>query len=142
MQQTEPTQPSNDATVAELSQEVIHVPLWVKGGIAIGAIIFAIQMPSFSSSLSDAIQKNRAAKAYEGEQYDQAIDRYKDLYGRYPADKDFIKHLGLSYYRAGQYVEAMETFNQLAGVKMKKNEADEINAAISDMAAKLNIKTR
>lgn len=142
MQQTElPSSPTAETTVEPL-QEVTHVPLWVKGIVATGALLFAVQMPSFMSSLSDAIQKSRAAKEYDSAQFAQAIDRYRDLQSRYPTDNDLVKRLGFSYYRAGLYVESIGTFNHLAGVKMPKRDVDEINAAVSDMAAKLNSKTR
>jgi len=123
-------------------QEVTHIPLWVKGLVAVSVILFAVDTPNFMSSLSDAIQKNRAEKAYQSGQYAQAIDRYKDLRSRYPTDDNFIKQLGFSYYRAGRYSEALDTFNLLAGIKMPKREAEEINAAISDIATKLNLNKR
>lgn len=142
MQQPESAETPAVETPRLLPKEVTHVPLWVKGIVAAGLILFAVQMPSFMDSLSDAIQKNRAARAYDKGQFSQAIDRYKDLRGRYPADHELVKRLGFSYYRAGLFVESIETFNQLAGVKMPKREVEEINAAISDMAAKLNFKPR
>ena len=42
MQQTKP---------APLSREVTHVPLWVKGILAVCAILFAVRIPDFKSSL-------------------------------------------------------------------------------------------
>lgn len=137
MQQAESTPPTSTETVPEAPLEITHVPLWVKGIVAIGAVLFVVQMPGFMSSLSDAIQKNRAAKAFEAAQFAQAIDGYKVLHERYPRDLGLIKRLGFSYYRAGQYVESIETFNQLSGKTMTKSDVDEINAVISEMAEKL-----
>lgn len=142
MQQTGPTSSPVAETPADIPGEVTHVPLWVKGIAAAGAILFAVQMPGFAASLSDAIQKSRAEKAYGKGDFSQAIDRYKDLRGRYPADNNLVRHLGLSYYHAGRYVESIETFHLLAGVKMPKRDVEEINAAEADMADKLNLNTR
>lgn len=127
--------------VSEPPEEVVHVPLWVKGIVAGGAILFATQIPTFAGSLSDAIQKSRASKAYDNAQYSQAIDRYMDLRGRYPADKELTKRLAFSYYRAGSYIEAIDTFSQLGGTKMPKREIDEIEAAVVDIANKLNLQS-
>lgn len=142
MQQDEPTPPLNADAAVELPQEVTRVPLWVKGIVVTGAVLFAVQMSGFMGSLSDAVQKSRAEKAYDDARYAQAIDSYKALHSRYPADKNLIKRLGFSYYRAGLYVEAIDMFNELAGKEMPQREIDEINAAVSDMAARLNLKTR
>lgn len=131
---TETQQPTE---MAASPREIQHVPLWVKGIVAAGAILFAIQMLEFKSSLSDAIQKNRAVTADKAGQYVKAIDLYQGLRLRYPNDKDLKKQLGFAQYHAGQYIDALETFNLLAGIKMPKREVDEINAAISDIVAKL-----
>ena len=125
-----------------LPEEIRHVPLWVKGMVAIGVLLFLIQMPTFTSSLSEAIQKSRASTAYDKGQYLQAVEKYKELHLHYPADKELIKKLGFAHYRAGQYIEALNTFDQLVGVKMTKNEVAEINAVISDIAAKLNLNAK
>jgi tetratricopeptide (TPR) repeat protein len=125
-----------------LREEIHHVPLWVKGIIAIGAILFLIQIPTFFSSLSDAVKKSLASTAYNQAQYSQAIELYKELGQRYPTDKEIIKNIGFAYYRSGQYLETINTFNRLAGVKMSKKEVDEINAVISDIARKTNQKTQ
>ncbi len=144
MQQTESesTFPSNANTPEESPEEVTHVPLWVKGIVATGAIIFAIQMPGFGTSLSDAILKNRGEKAFESAQYSVAIDCFEDLHVRYPSDHDLTKRLGFSYYRAGQYINAIEKFSQIEGEKLPKREVDKINAAMADMVVKLNPETR
>jgi tetratricopeptide (TPR) repeat protein len=133
---TETQQPDE---IAAAQQEIQHVPTWVKGIVAAGAILFAIQMLDFKSSLSDAIEKNRAAMADRAGQYAKAISLYKDLRVRYPEDNNLKKELGFVQYRAGLYAEALQTFNLLAGVKMPKAEVNKINAAISDSAAKLNL---
>ncbi len=132
---TEIQQP-NETAVSP--REIQHVPVWVKGMVAAGAILFAIQMLDFKSSLSDAIQKSRAVTADRAGQYVKAIDLYKELRVRYPNDKDLKKELGFAQYRAGLYADALQTFNLLAGIKMPKQEVAEINAAIADSAAKLN----
>lgn len=124
-----------------LPEEIRHVPLWVKGMVAGGAILFLIQLPSFTSSLSDAIQKNSASADFDRGEYVQAADKYKALHARYPADQKITKELAFAQYRAGLYVDTLKTFDQLAGVKMTKKEVDEINAVISDVAAKLDLKT-
>jgi tetratricopeptide (TPR) repeat protein len=123
-------------------QEITHVPVWVKGILAISVFLFAVQIPDFPDSLRDAVRKSRATKAYYDGQYTRAIEHYKHLHARYPKDNDIVKNLGFSYYRAGLYVEAIETFNLLAGVKMPKDEVVRINLAVSDMAAKMNHKTK
>ena len=141
--QIEKTQPLNEEKpVAQPLQEIIHVPLWVKGLLICGVILFAVELPGFGRSLSDAIQKSRAEKAYASAQYSLAIDGYKELHRRYPSDRNLVKYLGFAYYRAGLYAESLETFDLLAGMKMPKREANEINSAISDIAAKLNLKTK
>jgi tetratricopeptide (TPR) repeat protein len=122
----------------ELPEEVTHVPLWVKGLVLAGAILFALQIPTFTDSLSDAIQKKQALNAYNHGFYSQAIDQYKELCARYPDDRTLIKQLGFSYYSAGLYLEAAETFNRLAGIRMPRHEANEIESALSDIAEKLN----
>ena len=118
-------EPQNIATESTPPEEIHHVPLWVKGMVAGGAILFLIQIPTFTSSLSDAIQKSRASAAYDKGQYLQAIDHYKELHARYPSDKELTKKLGFAHYRAGQYLETLGTFDQLAGVKMPKKEVEE-----------------
>ncbi len=117
------------------------MPLWVKGLIAAGLVLCAVQMPRFSSSLADAVQKNRAEIAYSESQYTRAIDLYKDLHLRYSDDKKTTRFLGLSYYRSGLYAEAIDTFNKLADIKMPKGEVDEINAAILDIQSKLGLES-
>ena len=135
-------EPQNMPTESVTPEEIRHVPLWVKGMVAGGAILFLIQIPTFTSSLSDAIQKSRASTAYDTGQYVQAVDKYKELHARFPADKELTKKLGFAQYRLGQYIETLNTFDQLVGVKMSKKEIDEINAVVSDIAAKLNLKTK
>jgi hypothetical protein len=142
MNQVDPTSLSCTDTIEEPRQEITHVPLWVKGIVAVGAILFAMRIPSFPSSLTDAIQKNQAGEAYGNEQYAQAANLYKDLHTRYPSDKNIVRRLGLSCYHADLYIEAINAFHQLEGIKMSKRDVDEINAAISDMATKLNSETR
>lgn len=125
-----------------LAEEVRHVPLWVKGIVAGGVVLFAVQMFSFSGSLTDAIQKHHASTAFDKGEYAQAIDLYGGLHSRFPKDKVLIKKLGFAHYRAGQYVEALRTFDLLADVKMSKSDVGEINAAISDSAEKLGLKSK
>jgi len=122
-----------------LPQEIQHVPPWVKAIVVVGAVLFAIQLPDFKSSLTDAIQKSRASSATNTGQYTKATEIYTNLHSRYPTDKGLVKQLGFAQYHAGQYTEAIATFNLLAGVKMPKREVEEINAAISDIASKLQI---
>jgi Flp pilus assembly protein TadD len=130
----------NNAVENNPPQEIHHVPVWVKGIVVAGLALFLIQLPSFGSSLTDAIQKKQAANNFREGQYTQAIAGYSALRTRYPKDKVLTKQLGLSQYRAGQYIEAIDTFNQLAGVKMPKHDVEEINAVIADIATKLNLK--
>jgi TolA-binding protein len=130
----------NNTEENNLPQEIHHVPVWVKGIVVAGVALFLIQLPSFGSSLTDAIQKKQAANNYREGLYTQAIAGYSALRTRYPNDKVLTKQLGLSQYRAGQYIEAIDTFNQLAGVKMPKHDVEEINAVIADITTKLNLK--
>lgn len=129
------------AETQEETQQVTHVPLWVKGLIGAGLVLCAVQMASFRSSLADSVQKNRAEIAYSEAQYTRAIDLYKDLHHRYSNDKKTIRFLGFSYYRSGLYAEAIDTFNKLAGIEMPKGEVDEINAAILDIQSKLGLES-
>jgi tetratricopeptide (TPR) repeat protein len=138
-QSIEPLSPTTESAPPE---EIRHVPLWVKGIVAGGAVLFLIQIPSFTSSLSDATQKSRASAAYDKGQYLQAIDLYKALHARYPADKELIKQLGFAHYRAGQYLESISAFDQLAGAKLPKRDVEEINSLISDISARLNLQTK
>jgi hypothetical protein len=139
--QSAPIETEVTESVSELPEEVVHVPLWVKGIVAGGAILFATQIPTFAGSLSDAIQKSRASKAYDNAQYSQAIARYKDLGNRYPADKNLTKRLAFSFYRAGSYAEAIDTFSQLGGTKMPKREIEEIEAAVADILNELSLQS-
>ena len=122
-----------------LPQEIQHVPHWVKAIVVVGAVLFAIQLPDFKSSLTDAVQKSRASSAANAGQYTKAIEIYANLHSRYPTDKGLVKQLGFAQYHAGQYTGAFATFNLLAGVKMPKREVEEINAAIADIASKLQL---
>lgn len=142
MQQAEPTSSADVDVVPEQPPEVTHVPLWVKAIIVIGLVLFAIQIPGFMGSLSDAVQKSRAVEAYDHGQFEQAIKSYESLHGHYPKDSDLTRCLGFSYYHAGRYVDAMNTFKLLDGVKMSKTEIREINHAVSDIVEKLKLKTR
>jgi hypothetical protein len=119
--------------------EVLHVPLWVKSMLASGVVLFLIQIPTFTDSLSEAIQQSRASTDYDHGQYLQAIEKYKELHAHHPSNTELTKKLGFSYYHAGLYVETLDTFNQLSGVKMSKKDAEEINAAMADIV-KLNHK--
>lgn len=130
------------ATLADHHEEIQHVPIWVKGIVVAGVILFAIQLPSFKSSLNDSIHKHRAAAADKAGQYENAIDLYTELRTRYPNDKNLKKQLGLAQYRAGQYIDALNTFDLLAGEKMPKREVEEINAVIADIATKLQIQNK
>ncbi len=125
------------ASPAASPAEILRVPLWVKAIVVFGAILFAVQVPGFPSSLNDAIIKNRAAIADRAGQYTDAIMLYEELRTRYPKDKELIKKLAFCQYHAGQYVPALKTFELLDGVEMPKNEIEKINAAISDIKAKI-----
>jgi tetratricopeptide (TPR) repeat protein len=129
------------AVGGDRQEEIRHVPLWVKVMVAIGLLLFLIQIPDFTNSLSDAIEKSRAAAAYDKRFYFQSVEKYQELHARYPADTKLTKKLGFAHYRAGQYIEALNTFDQLVGVKMTKDEVADINAAVADIVARLNLKT-
>lgn len=122
--------------------EIQYVPLWVKGIVAAGVILFAIQLPDFKRSLMDATIKSRASISDEAGRYTDAIKLYAELRSRYPSDKGLIKKLAFSQYHAGQNFSALETFDLLVGVKMPKREVDEINTAISDIASKLKLNNK
>lgn len=131
MQQTEPA--------PELPQEVTHIPLWVKAIVVICAVLCLAQIPAFLKTFPDALQKSRAEKAYEKGQYAQAVNGYEYLHAHYPSDTAFTRRLGLSYYRAGSYLESIRTFRLLEDVPMPERDVKEINAALTDMAEKLHI---
>ncbi len=122
-----------------LPQEIRHVPLWVKGIVIVGVILFAIQLPNFKSSLTDAILKQKASDAEKAGQYMKEAEFYSDLLSRYPNDKGLVKKLGFAQYHAGLYSSALNTFNLLEGVKLPNREIEEINAAVSDIAEKLQL---
>lgn len=130
-------QPIPPAETGAMQMEIKTIPHWVKGVVAVGIVLFAIQLPNFSSSLTDAITKSRAASAEENGRHEEAIKLYADLRGRYPSDNSLLKKLAFSQYRAEQYATALATFELLSGVKMSKTEVDEINKAIIDIVAKL-----
>ncbi|SNT19009.1 Tetratricopeptide repeat-containing protein [Noviherbaspirillum humi] len=123
-------------------EEVTNVPGWVKALVGGGFVLFAIQMPSFKTSLADAVEKNRAVKAFHGEDYDRAATLFKGLHARFPDDHDLVKRLGFTYYRTGRYAEALDAFNELDGVKMRKRDIREIEEAIVDIESKLSHKTK
>lgn len=129
--------PVDTPAEADLAELLDVVPPWVKGMVAIAGVLFLIQLPTFPSSLSDTIQKNQAERAYRQGQYGTAIEQFSDLLGRYPRDFNIKRQLGLSQHGAGQYREAIATFDQLVGVEMSKGEVEEIRAAIFESKAKL-----
>ena len=131
--------PIPTAETDSMPMEIKAVPHWVKGIVAVGIVLFAIQLPNFSSSLTDAITKSRAASAEENGRHEEAIKLYADLRDRYPSDNSLIRKLAFSQYHAEQYAAALATFELLSGVKMSKTEVEEINKAIVDIVAKLKL---
>ena len=71
--------PIPTAETDSMPMEIKVVPHWVKGIVAAGIVLFAIQLPNFSSSLTDAITKSRAASAEENGRHEEAIRLYADL---------------------------------------------------------------
>ncbi len=122
--------------------EIRHIPLWVKGSVAACILLSLIQLLEFKNSLNDAVQKKKAATAYNSGNYIRAIDLYKDLISRYPKDKGLLKALGFAQYRETRYYDSINTFKSLDGEKMLNKEVEEINGAISDMVSKLNLKSK
>ena len=120
----------------DLPEEVRGVPLWVKGMVVIGVVLFAIRLPDFNSSLQDAIIRNRASIAVEFGQHTAAASLYADLRTRHPSDNGLKKDLAFAQYHAGQYYSAMETFQLLSGVEMASTDVKKINAAVQDIESK------
>jgi hypothetical protein len=120
-----------------LPPEIRHVPLWVKGIVAAGLILFAMQLPNFKGSLVDVIRKNRALDADKAGQFPDAVKLYEELHSRYPNDNELIKKLAYSQYHAGQFASALKTFDLLVGVDLSKNEIEKINVVVSDIESKL-----
>ncbi|MBF0583370.1 MAG: hypothetical protein HQL80_03945 [Magnetococcales bacterium] len=118
-------------------EEVKGVPLWVKGMVAVGVVLFAIRLPDFKASLMDATIKNRAAMADEAGRYTDAVHLYVELRTRHPSDNGLKKDLAFAQYQAAQYYSAMETFQLLSGVEMASTDVRKINAAIQDIESKL-----
>lgn len=118
-------------------EEVRCVPLWVKGMVAIGVVLFAIRLPDFKASLMDATIKNRAAMANEAGRYTDAVNFYAELRTRHPSDNGLKKDLAFAQYHAGQYYSAMETFQLLSGVEMASTDVRKINMAVQDIESKL-----
>ena len=125
-------------TSVEQRREGPRMPLWVKLMSFAGVALFFIQLPGGLVSLSDAVQKQRAEKAFRRSDFLEAIDGYRELHARYPQDKKIVKHLGFSYYNQGFYAEALSAFEHLQGVKMPKEDVETIDAAISYIAYKLS----
>lgn len=139
---TENTEIPPSAIETSALQEIQHIPIWVKGILVTGIVLFAVQLPSFKSSLNDAVLKHRASAADAAGQYPKAIEIFNDLHSRYPNVHELTEMLGFAQYHAKYYVDALNTFNQLAGIKMPAQEVMKINAAISDMSAKLKLNTK
>jgi len=120
-----------------LPPEIYHVPLWVKGIIAAGLILFAFQLPGFKDSLVDVMRKSRALDADKAGQYAEAAKLYQELRSRYPKDKELIKKLAYAQYHAGQFAAALNTFDLLVDVELPRSEIEKINIVISDIESKL-----
>ena len=119
-------------------EEIRHVPLWVKGIVAVGVLLSLIQLLDFKSSLMDAVHKRRASAAYAEGKYMQAVALYTDLHARHLKDKDLIKSLGYAQYHAGEYFNALRTFDLLVGEMMNKDDIEKIHSVISDIDSKLS----
>ena len=124
------------------SQEVLRVPLWVKAMVAVGGVLFVLQLPGFQTSLTDAVDKSRAQTAFDRADFAQAITLYAGLHAKYPEELSFTRKLGFAYYQSGQYPAALQTFDQLVGKTMSKDEVNKIEVAVADMAKKLNLDSK
>jgi len=139
MESQQPDLQNNEAEDYPL-EEIRHIPLWVKGIVIAGVVMFMIQIPAFPKSLSDAIQKKQASEDFEAGHYFQAIEKYSELHDNYPEDIDIIKQLGFAHHRAGQYYNALLVFDKLIGVEMPIEEVELIEATISDSTLMLELK--
>lgn len=117
--------------------EITSIPIWVKGILVVGLILFLIRMPYFRQSFSDAVVKSKAETAVKTGKHLDAILHYKKLLIRYPEDKKMIQALGTTYYHAGQYDEAINTFSSLTDVMLDKEDAEAIDGMIKDIFAKM-----
>lgn len=132
-------EPQNDVenTIHLPPIEIHQVPIWVKGMVIVGLILFLVQLPSFKNSLNDTIMKKQAIKARKAGQYTEAITYFEELKQHYPNDKEIIKKLAFTQYEANQYIQSLRTFELLVGTEMPKSEIEKINQAISDMVSKI-----
>ncbi|MFZ4552437.1 MAG: tetratricopeptide repeat protein [Aquabacterium sp.] len=120
----------------------MSVPLWVKAMVAVGGVLFVLQLPGFKASLIDAVDKSRAESAFDHADFSKAIALYASLHAKYPEELSFTRKLGFAYYQSGQYPAALQTFDQLVGKTMAKDEVTKIEAAVADMAKKLNLDSK
>jgi hypothetical protein len=131
------TETQNSITTTEAPPEIKYVPLFVKGIVIAGLILFAIRIPTFNRSLQDAIIKNQAKSAYESGRYEYAVKLYEKIQPQYPEDLNLIKMLAFSYHRANQPIAALQVLSNMEGKRMPKHEVNEINSVIESITLKL-----
>tara|TARA_B100000700_G_C15030890_1_gene850459 strand:- start:1113 stop:1514 length:402 start_codon:yes stop_codon:yes gene_type:complete len=116
----------------------LSIPIWVKSLLIISCGLFGFELLTFPGTFSDAVQKQRADKAYFSSNYSRAIKAFEDLLARYPEHKQLTMKLGLSYYKQGAYVEALSILSKLKNEEFSKSEIKTLESAIFDMINQLN----
>tara|TARA_Y100001968_G_scaffold332199_1_gene389478 strand:- start:2043 stop:2438 length:396 start_codon:yes stop_codon:yes gene_type:complete len=116
----------------------LSIPIWVKSLLIISCVLLGFELLTFPGTLSDAIQKQRADKAYFRSNFPKAIKGFEDLLTRYPKHKQLTMKLGLSYYKQGAYLEALSILSRLKDEEFSKSEMKTLESAINEMMNQLN----
>lgn len=69
------------------------------------------------------------------EKYSEAIEKYKELRGRFTKDREIVKSLGMAYWKKGDHANALETLKQLTPLLASRpaKERAEIHRLIGDL---------
>ena len=114
------------------------LPLWIKIGSAVVALVLCFAFAKFPASLRAGIAFERGQKAEAQKKFPLAIDEYQKVLEKFSDSTLVLARLGISEYRAGRLDEAAAVLNKLAGRKTSKQLVGEVNAVIKEMNSKSN----